>query len=66
MEPRKEEINIEIQTILHNFDTSETQTDIDGPKERAFTLDVFTKTNDQVHAERFRITPAHEPMSICI
>ena len=64
----KEHINIEIQTIIHNFEPAEVQTDSLSSKgsKGSFTLDIFTRVDKQVHAERFRIMTAYEPMAINI
>jgi hypothetical protein len=58
MELYRDEPCIEIQTFLHNYRNSEAQT------EQGLTLDIITLTNKQIHAERFKITPAYEPLAI--
>ena len=54
-------MNIEIQTIIHNCESSDAN--LSG---KTFTVDIFTKADKQVHAERFQITPTIEPIAIFV
>ncbi len=63
IQTNKDNTNIEIQTILHNFRSTEAQTDLEK-QSPTFTLDIFTRTNKQFYAERFKISQAYEPMAI--